>query len=120
MGWAMNMERKVEIDWKDKTAIGKWKCSYIYFFKGRYEDGYILAFWSHTPRGCVNDTERGWVLIRVEDKETGIIVDDVATCMGGWSTSEGREVLKDWRKTHGKIRYYMNQFGIEHRWKMWE
>lgn len=108
---------EVEIDWKDKTAETKHT---VYFFKGRYEDGYILAFWSHTPRGCINDTERGWILIKVLDKEHGEIVDRVASCSGGWSTSEARPILKKWRSEHGKISYYLDDFGEEHLWKMWE
>jgi len=109
---------KVEIDWKDKTAYSK--NHVLYFFKGKYKDGYILAFYSHSPWGRCYDQKRGWVLIKVENRKVGIIVDEVASYSWG-STGEAREVLAKWRKEHGTpIRYYLDIFGENHKWKMWE
>lgn len=100
---------KLKINMREFTAEDS---NHLYFLKGEYADGCILAFYSHSPCGNYHDQQRGWILIGT-NKE---ILDEVDTYNWG-ATGEGRKVLKIWREKHSKLTYFKNKYG-EYPWKM--
>lgn len=106
------MAKKVTIDKKDGTAYFESKHSWtsvLYFFRSEFADGYILAFYSHSPWGRVHDMEQGWVVIDPKSKQ---VVDECATRSMGMASGEYREWIKDIRKQHGKTKkVFRNESG---------
>lgn len=109
----------MKIDWSDKTAstFGKSRMGVVYYFRSRFADGMVLAFYSHSPWGRCHNMEEGWVVIDTDKSE---IVDEVETKSGGMATGEQRAWMKRVRAEHGKtVETYRNEMG-EYLWKMGE
>lgn len=108
---------RLKIDLKDFTVTDPGdRFNGLYFLSAKYEDGHLLAFYSHSPCSHVRDQEQGWVLI---DPKTKQIIDEVQTRSMGVCTCEGREKKKKWREEHGKMKYFVDKFG-DRPWKITE
>lgn len=97
---------------QEKTAVDGETCL---FLKGKFADGFLLAFWSHSPCGCVRDQEQGYALI---DCDTQEIINQCETVTIGMPAGEDfRSWLKEQKEEHGKLKYFTDGHG-RHIWKI--
>ena len=118
--------QNVKIDWSDFSASLVVKNAFeseCYFLKGQFEDGHLLAFYTHSPRGCVHDQQRGWVLIKPNGKrkpKTGVIIDRLETYADGPLGFGWREWRKNLKIEHGKMKRFLSDITGGDAWKMSE
>jgi hypothetical protein len=110
------MVHRVRIDKKDDYAVnvGKYD-SVLYFFKGTFADGKILAFYSHSPWGRVHDQIRGWVLIDPKKKE---VIDECETFNWISMNCGWKDWMRRLKQEHGKLTKIKNTWGEHDKWRM--
>jgi hypothetical protein len=87
---------------KDATAYDK-SANRVYFITKEFNDGTFLAHYSDAPWGHVHNQERGRVIIKVMNQNTGVIVDEYSTYYWGSTGAPGsfNEWMFDMKKEHG-------------------
>jgi len=108
----------VTMDVRDGTAYDKVE-SRTLFFRKRFNDGCILAFYSDNPWGNYHNQERGWVVI---DGRKRKIIDEVTTYFHGSTGNEYNDFLKRNKEKHGGFRpnSTWRESDGEVKWKMEE
>jgi len=114
------INKEVRIDWKDKTARPKVESVMLdpnaYYFKREYNDGCILAFYSHGSWGGVCDRFRGWVIIKIIDKSNGKVVSVYE--LDSLERKTYREWLSEQKKLHKGYKQTFKYSDGQDLWKM--
>ncbi len=87
----------------------------LFFCTNVFKDGCFLAFWTHSPWGCVRDGEQGWAVFSPE-------LEILTTCETRTMHQPAGNDFKTWRKeqteTHGKSFKLAPEWGGESFWKI--
>lgn len=100
---------------KDPEIITFKNSTVIYFPKAEFKNGFILAFWSHSPRGCCYNQDRGYIIYDPIKKD----IEDSIQVFDGYSTGDYKDWIKDAKELYGKLKYYVRWDGT-HPWKIEE
>jgi hypothetical protein len=101
-------------DLKEKTIFYN---KTMYFMKGSFENGCILAFYSHSPCGCVHDQEVGWGIFDLERQR--LVAECETRCVCQPAGEDWKEWMEMAKEEHGKLSYFKNEDGT-HVWKLKE
>lgn len=101
----------------DDCTFNRKGSSTVIFLTGRFQDGYMLGFWSQNPWGTTRNKDRGWAVINTEEME---IVEECEILSSG--NPMGNDFTA-WRKRmkdeHGKLTIFIDSSG-DRVWKMTE
>lgn len=86
----------------------------LIFLQARFDNGFFIGFWSHSPWGTTHDQEQGWAII---NPETLGIIDYCETKYLGNSIVGFREWRKKMTSKYGKSTFIRNCSG-EVEWKI--